>query len=179
MKKCKVCKTKFEPRNSLQVACSMKCALEAAKTKRQQEFKAETRRRKQALKSRADWLKEAQAEFNRYIRIRDKGKPCVSCGKPDNGTHQRHASHFRSVGAASHLRFNVFNVHASCAQCNAIKSGNIVEYVVELPNRIGKNRTDWLMTANFEKRYSIDYAKRVKSIFRRKANLYRKLFRVD
>ncbi|KAF2282475.1 hypothetical protein GH714_044081 [Hevea brasiliensis] len=59
-----------------------------------------------------------QTAFNAFIRERDKGNPCISCGKPDNGKHQRHASHYRSVGACSSLRYDERNVNASCSVCN-------------------------------------------------------------
>lgn len=176
-KKCRACKVKFQPRNSLQVACSPRCALDIAKDAREKRERKEIKEAKQRIKTKAEWLREAQVAFNAFIRIRDQGKPCISCDKPDNGNHQRHASHFRSVGAASHLRFNVLNVHASCATCNGVKSGNLLEYMKRLPNKIGKDKTDWLLNANFEKRYSIEYAKRVKKIFSKRARLYKKLFR--
>lgn len=148
----------------------------SAKTIKTKE-RTQYREAKEKLKTRSDWLKEAQTAFNSYIRARDYGKECISCGKQDDGTHQRHASHFRSVGSASHLRFNLLNVHASCAQCNGVKSGNIMEYVKRLPNKIGKDKTEWLMYANFEARYSIEYAKRIKKIFTKRKNLYLKSFR--
>lgn len=176
-KTCRVCKVKFKPWNTTQVVCSTKCALQYARESAAKKERKEIKEAKQRIKTRADWIKEAQVAFNSYIRIRDKGKPCISCDKPDNGNHQRHASHFRSVGAASHLRFNVLNVHASCATCNGVLSGNLLEYMKRLPNKIGQEKTDWLLNANFEKRYSIDYAKRVKSIFTKRTRLYKKLFR--
>ena len=156
----------------------------AAKAKSEQREKAKierdrTRQQKERLKYKADYEKEAQAAVNAFVRIRDAGKPCVSCGKPDNGMHQRHASHFRSRGAAAHLRFNLFNIHASCSTCNCILSGNILEYLKELPNRIGQEKTDWLVNANFEKRYDIEYLKRIKSIFTRRKRLYERRFRTQ
>lgn len=176
-KKCRSCQRSFKPMNTLQVACSPKCALSLAVQKREKEQRKKHREDKDRIKSRSEWLSEAQSAFNKYIRSRDAGRDCVSCGKPDNGNHQRHASHFRSVGAASHLRFNLLNVHSSCATCNNIKSGNILGYLQELPNRIGRERTYYLVNANFEKRYSIEYAKRVKKIFNKRARIYLKLFR--
>ena len=176
-KSCRVCKVKFQPRNSMQVVCSPGCALVIAKQTQAKKERAKTKAAKAKLKTRSEWLKEAQTAFNGYIRIRDKGKPCISCDKPDNGQHQRHASHFRSVGAAPHLRFHLLNVHASCATCNGVLSGNLLEYAKRLPNKIGKDRADWLMYAEHGKRYSIEYAKRVKKIFNKRTRIYKKLFR--
>lgn len=176
-KKCKQCKSKFKPYNTTQVVCSPKCALMLVEKQNKKAFNAETRKRKAKLKSRADWLREAQQAFNAFIRVRDHNLPCVSCGKPNDGSHQRHASHLRSVGAATHLRFNLFNVNASCAQCNNIKSGFIVGYVNRLPDKYGQDKVDWLMNANYERRFDIEYAKRIKRIFGKRARLYKKLFR--
>ena len=72
--------------------------------------------------------------FNKYIRLRDKDKPCISCGKEiKNG----HASHYYSVGNYPNLRFNEHNVHLSCVECNVFKHGNLLEYEERLSNRIG------------------------------------------
>lgn len=178
-KKCKAkgCNNTFSPMNSMQKVCSPGCALKFAKEKSVKEFNAETRKRKRKLKTRQEWLKEAQAAFNAYIRMRDKGRPCISCDKPDDGTHQRHASHFRSVGAAPHLRFHPLNVHASCKQCNSDLSGNQLEYLKRLPNKIGAKKSDWLVNANYQKRYTIEQAKRIKKIYTKKERLYKSMFR--
>ncbi len=116
--------------------------------KRQREFEKEGRQRRRAkresFKTKAQWDKEAQSAFNRYIRIRDEGKPCVSCGNPLIGKSNYltgsaiDASHYRSRGAASHLKFNVFNVHSACTRCNRQLSGNAVEYRIHLIERIGR-----------------------------------------
>ena len=100
--------------------------------------------------------KAAQKAFNAYIRSRDREEPCISCDKPDNGQHQRHASHYRSVGACSQLRFNEENVHASCAQCNGVKSGNITEYRIRLIKKIGVENVEWLECQNEITRYSCE-----------------------
>ena len=52
-----------------------KAARMAAKVER-----AETRRRKEAIKTIPDLIKEAQREFNAYIRARDADQPCICCG---------------------------------------------------------------------------------------------------
>lgn len=80
------------------------------------------------------WLKrKCQFYFNQYIRLRDKGKPCISCGKPDT----QHASHFYSVRMNDAMRFDEENVHAACALCNTFLYGNLYYYGLRLPRRIG------------------------------------------
>lgn len=144
-------------------------AADRRRKKAVKEEKAEHRKRKQAIKTRAEWAREAQSAVNAYIRARDKGKPCISCDKPDNGQHQRHASHYRSVGACSSLRFNTFNIHASCQQCNTTKSGNIGMYRPRLIAKVGLDRVEWIESQNELVRYDIEYLKRLKKIFLKRA----------
>jgi 5-methylcytosine-specific restriction endonuclease McrA len=136
--------------------------------------KAETKTRKDKIKTKTQWLTEAQAAFNQYIRARDHGLSCISCGKPDNGTHQRHASHYRSVGACSSLRFNLKNVYASCQQCNTSKSGNLLEYRIRLKARYGESLVEWLESQNEPKRYETDYLIRLRDVFRKRVNQLKK-----
>lgn len=177
-KVCKVCNRDFNPMRSMQAVCGPRCAIQhssltSTKAREKARRKAD-RKRKDAIKSRAEWAKEAQAAFNGFIRARDAHQPCISCGQsPYQG--QRHASHYRSVGAASHLRFNTWNVHASCAQCNSMKSGNIVEYRIALVSKIGAERFSWLEYDNDCRTFDIDYLKRVKGIFSRRSRHYKKL----
>ncbi len=180
LRTCKVCKKKYRPKyNTIQATCNnFKCALELAQSKRKnkekKEFRAETVRRRAAAKTRSDWLRDAQTAFNAYIRARDRGRNCISCDKPDNGTHQRHASHYRSIGACSALRFNTKNVFASCQQCNTSKSGNILEYRIRLVARYGDKMVEWLESQNKIVRYDIEYLKRLKRVFNKKARTLKK-----
>src|SRR5690606_18675191 len=136
-KKCRICGDKFPTQHSTRVVCSIPCAIRlvernnAKKEKRNQAEKRKVlREKKQALKGRRDWLADAQKAFNAWVRERDYGKPCISCGKPMNNdgllTGSRvNAGHYRSVGACRELRFNPLNVNAQCAQCNKDLSGNV------------------------------------------------------
>ncbi|MGP6008724.1 recombination protein NinG, partial [Pseudomonas aeruginosa] len=82
------CGAKFIPQRLGQRVCSPACAL-AIKDKHQaparkaiaDRNRREIKARKEKLKSRAEHLKECQAIFNQYIRLRDADKPCVSCGR--------------------------------------------------------------------------------------------------
>jgi hypothetical protein len=147
--KCKLCKKPANNRFGLHTFCDTECAYqfaieakEKAAIKKQKEFNAETRRRKVALKSRSDWLKEAQTAFNKYIRLRDAELPCVSCGRFHEG--QWHAGHYLSVGAHPELRFNELQVWKQCMPCNSHLSGNQVNYRIELIKRIGIDKVEWL-----------------------------------
>ena len=159
-KKCRVCRTSFSPRNSTQIVCGWECAFELTVQKRIKTERKETRDAKLKLKSRADWAREAQSAFNKYIRQRDRELPCISCQRQHTG--QYHAGHYRSVGAISGLRFNELNVHKQCAPCNNHLSGNIVNYRINLIKKIGIDKVEWLESFNEVAKYTIDDLKRIK-----------------
>jgi hypothetical protein len=116
-----------------------------AEQKRRQADKAEHKARKarlDKLKSRSDYFNELQTVVNKFIRLRDKDEPCISCGRFHSG--QWHAGHYRSRGACPELRFNEDNIHKQCAPCNTHKSGNQAEYRIRLIQKIGLARVEWL-----------------------------------
>jgi 5-methylcytosine-specific restriction endonuclease McrA len=154
-----------------QVVCTLECALKRTVKRRQQ---AEHKTRKVAIKSKTEWLTEAQDSFNRYVRIRDGLLPCISCGQPP-GIGQRHASHYRSRAAAGQLRYHLKNTNASCSQCNHFKSGNVVEYRIGLVRKYGEEAVQALENDSRPASYSLEYLKRIKAIFNRKAKLYTRL----
>jgi len=162
MKVCEICRAEFEPRKMGQRACSPICERER---KRQRRLHNE---RTLAIKTRTQWLSEAQAAFNSYIRARDRahGLPCISCGRYHTG--DNHAGHYRSVGAAPQLRFHEDNVHLQCQPCNVHKSGNAIEYRINLVKRIGLERVEALENFNGIVRWTIDDAKRIKAEYKEK-----------
>ena len=132
--------------------------------------------RKEKLKTAGEYMKEAQAAVNKYIRARDRHKPCVSCGSmpSDKLGGSFDAGHYRSRGSASHLRFNLLNIHKQCVKCNRFKSGNAVDYRIELIKRIGLENIEKLESDNKPKKFTIEYLKRLKKIFNKRARFYLK-----
>ncbi|MGE4338298.1 MAG: recombination protein NinG [Pigmentiphaga sp.] len=174
-KKCQntECGTKFIPQRLGQRACSPACALaikdkhanparKAIADRERREIKV----RKERLKSRAEHLKECQAIFNQYIRLRDADKPCVSCGRPATWDGQWHASHYRSVGSTPALRFSPLNVHRACSICNSHLSGNIMGYRPELVRRIGEEAVLELEGPHEPLKLTIEDIKALKAKFR-------------
>ena len=96
---------------------------------------------KKKRKTMGKLLAEAQLYFNRYIRMRDAGLPCISCGC----NHFEHATHFFPVRGNACVRFDEDNVHGGCINCNKYLDGNQYEYGQRLPDRIGQERFDALM----------------------------------
>jgi len=176
-KLCRVCKVEFAPFNSLQFACSVPCALEYSRKKREgdgrrQQKAAKAKERKSnrearvRLKTRSDYLKEAQDACNAYIRKRDSGLPCVSCGTKDPNI-QYAAGHYRSVGACPELRYHPSNIWRQCNRnCNQHKSGSAVEYRIELVKRCGIDMVEWLEGPHQAQHYTIEDAKEIKAHYK-------------
>lgn len=131
--------------------------------------RAADKAKKKALMTRADHAVPAQQAVNRYVNLRDRDKPCVSCGKPAAAGGVRNASHFKSVGSNSALRFHLWNIHTSCYRCNVELSGNLGEYYPRLIERIGAGKVEFLQNAKRERRYEIDELQRIARIFNKKA----------
>ena len=165
-KKCKVCKEFFSPWISTMRACSPECALVLVREEQEKKKRKELKQRKEKLKSRSDWLREAQAEFNKFIRLRDKNEPCISCGRFHNG--QYHAGHYRTVGGNPELRFEELNCHKQCSVCNNHKSGNIVEYRINLARKIGEEALAWLEGPHDPLKLTIDEIKELKAKYKAK-----------
>lgn len=166
-RKCKVCGEKYTPTMPLQTACSLICAIEHGKVLAARKEAKETREKRKKMKSRAQYMKEAQSAFNRYIRLRDQGRPCISCAR--NHTGQIHAGHYRTTKAAPELRFDEDNCHAQCAPCNTHLSGNLVEYRLELIKRLGVEAVERLEGPHEPKKYTIEELIEIKKEYTRKA----------
>lgn len=171
-RKCKTCRELFRPRNTLQKTCSPICALEFARTQGDKIARAAIRRQREKLKTRGQWLREAQAAFNGFIRARDEGQPCICCGRYATDTSltgsKWDAGHYRSTGAAPELRFNEDNCHRQLVFCNRHRSGNAVEYRLGLIKRIGLARVEALEAAHEPKKYTIDDLKQIRDTYRAK-----------
>lgn len=170
-KKCANCKESFKPSRNFQSWCSPDCAIEIAKAKqarqRAQEAtrqRAEHAKAKESVKTKGQHMKEAQAAFNAIIRERDKHLPCISCGRFHEGKYD--AGHYRSVGSNPALRFEPLNCWRQCVPCNRHKSGNAIEYRINLVKRIGAKAVEWLEGSHEPKRYTIEDLVRMKAEFR-------------
>ena len=152
-KKCKVCGEKFTPTfTSFQKTCNeTKCLVSFGQREKVRVQKSEAREFK---RDRPYYLKRVQTEFNKYIRSRDKGQPCVSCQRYHDG--QYHAGHYRSVGAHPELRFVEDNCNLQCSVCNNHRSGNLSPYRVNLIAKIGLARVEWLEGPHDPMKYTIE-----------------------
>lgn len=160
-RKCKVCSEWFIPAYAnIRWCCPEHGAIYAIELRAKEKVKAEAKRikakheaekadrirlaeKKQQVKPLSYFIKQAQQAFNEFIRYRDRGEACISCGRHHEG--QYHAGHFRTTGANPELRFNEDNVHKQCAPCNNHLSGNLIAYRPALIAKIGQARFDALM----------------------------------
>ena len=173
-KKCIICKQLFTPfYNSTQRVCGLECAKEAGEKKRiKDEAKQKSADRKNLreaklkIKLRSKWLAEAQTVFNRYIRLRDRNDPCISCGRYHTG--QYHAGHYRSVGASPELRFNELNCHKQCSVCNNHLSSNAINYRIALVRKIGIRNVEDLEAHHDPLKLTIDDIKEIKRYYQQK-----------
>lgn len=202
-KKCKHCKQYFPIDGMIKVPagtfCGMEHAIEFANEKRITDSerikekinnhhasvrRKELREFRESDKPITKLKSEAQSIFNKYVRLRDHGLPCISCGRVMNGSSfyakasDIDASHYRSRGAAPQLSFNLHNVHSACTVCNRQLSGNIVSYRLGLIKKIGEEKVIALESNNLTRKFDRDYLARIKAIFSKKVKkIERKMLR--
>lgn len=145
-KACRQCKREFMPARPLQAVCSQRCAERkgrADKAAAKAADRALTRKRREAIKTIADRIAEAQVAFNAYIRLRDMHLGCIDCGKPfepQKPGGSIDAGHYRSRGAAPGLRFHEDNVFAQRKNCNRPGGATAADFRAGVVARIGEER---------------------------------------
>ncbi len=170
--------TRRNPRDGGARKEKVKAAAKRIKERKEKERteRRDLKARKVALKTKPQWRAEAQAAFNRYVRLRDAGKPCISCGRmPEQkfgGTMD--CGHYRTRGAAAHLAFNLHNTAAQCVYCNRDRDGAQKAFEQGLIERIGAEKVEAINNDNSVRRFDIPYLQRIKSIFTRKARALEK-----
>ena len=184
---CKHCRKKITPGHLIHPECidayadseeakalrkAVKQAVMQAKVER-----AETRRRKEENKTIPQLIKEAQFEFNAFIRERDKDKPCICCGRPlgDGDVGGRFdCGHYRSVGSAQHLRFNEANAHGQRKACNRWGAGRAVDYRIGLINRTDVEVVESLELDNRVHKWTRDELRGIRDHYKAKLKEMRK-----
>lgn len=173
-KKCKACTGEFKPYKTTDRACSPECerALQTVKERKQQ-AKSEREaflkiysfggRKKGKTKAQCDndlktRKKAAKEACHKYIRERDKFKPCPCCNKPLG--EDFHAGHFLESGNNPKIRYDEDNIHGQRVDCNFFKGGDSGMYRVNLIERIGLERVERLesLQGGVVKRTPQDYA---------------------
>jgi len=179
LKRCKVCKEQFRPTRPMQPTChkyECQCSYaqqvaDKARKKREKVERAADRQKREKLKTRSDWIKDAQHAFNAFIRERDKDKPCICCGKPLGDASVGggfDCGHYRSVGSAPHLRFDERNAHGQRKQCNRYGAGRAVDYRIGLIGRIGLASVEALEADQTTSKFDTDRLREIRDLYRNK-----------
>ena len=84
-------------------------------------------------KSIATLLQNCQKIFNEWVRLRDKGLPCISCGAP----HPTDAGHLFKKSTRPAMRFDPRACHLQCRECNSKHDGNYENYCKGVAERYG------------------------------------------
>lgn len=172
--RCKHCKVKFtaeERGKRLHPECiepwtvafqekQKQKAIRERKAKQRVE-KAQDRKKRADLKTWSEHHADTQKAVNTKVRVRDEGKPCISCGAPWSPTFQ--AGHYRSRGAAKNLALDDRNVHGQCVQCNLHRHGNAIDFRLGLIARYGIPHVEALEADNTPRHHSIDDLKAIRA----------------
>lgn len=161
--RCPHCKGKLEHGQRIHADCIAPWAdAQAEKAKRAAAKKARAaakverasiKARKEAIKTLADLKREAQTALNRWIvHVRDKDRPCISCGRFHQGAW--HAGHYLSRGAAPQHALNPLNVWKQCAPCNTYLHGNQAAYRAQLVLEIGLAAVEALERDNTPRKWT-------------------------
>ena len=173
-KRCPCCRVMFVRTRDTQAVCGeIECAIAHSKSEKGQATarkalselgRKELRASKDRIKTKGQYMREAQAAFNAWVRARDASQPCISCGRHHDGKYD--AGHYRTVGSNPALRFEPLNCHKQCVPCNQHKSGDIVNYRISLVLRIGQDKVDWLEGPHEPQRYTIDDLKAIRADYK-------------
>jgi hypothetical protein len=155
VRKCAVCREPFTPARPTMKACGPACAEAfgiaaglraervAAKAVRiaVKVERANDKARLIAMKPLKWHRKKAKTAMHAYVRARDEGKECASCGTllivlgRMGGDYD--AGHFRAVAAAKNLEFDPRNIWGQCKYCNDRLRGAFQAYEAKLRLREG------------------------------------------
>lgn len=178
------CRARFAPEPAWIKVCSPECGVivglqvvakrKAAKDKAE---RAETKRRKQAIKTIPELKAEAQIVFNQAMRLQDElaGHGCICCGKFPTAQALSQpggawdACHYRSRGSADHARYIEDNVWRGLKDCNTwghkdYRGGLIARIGIKRVEALENNNATIKWTREFLEGIKTTYAARVKEL---------------
>lgn len=127
---------RFNQRTCDNTVCAIGFVQDKEEKKKAQEWRKERTKMIEGLKSLTDLENEAKAEFQLFVRLRDKDLPCISCGKMN--CKDWAGGHYFPAGQYSGMIFDEENCHKQCNTfCNCNLSGNLHEYRKGLIQRFG------------------------------------------
>ena len=194
-KKCRVatCGASFVPSRMGQAVCSPACAMIDAPRNAPKARKAladierkDIKVRKEALKSRADHLKDAEKAVRDFRRTYELsiGSGCISCGESQESILAAQgwktggafdAGHFLGKGARPELRLEPTNIWLQCKSCNAgaskyARKGVTVSqgFRAGLIARIGLEAVEALEADHAPRKYETEQLKAITAEYRTK-----------
>lgn len=200
-KKCRVatCRASFVPSRMGQAVCSQACAMIDAPRHERKARKAladierkDIRVRKEALKSRADHLKDAEKAVRDYRRTYELsiGSGCISCGESQEAVLAAQGwkvggafdgGHFMGKGARPELRLEPTNIWLQCKACNSgsymhARKGYTVSqgFRTGLIVRIGLEAVEALEADHAPRRETIEQLKAITAEYRAKTRELKK-----
>lgn len=193
------CRASFEPQRLGQKVCSPACGLatkdanaDKARKALADVGRAEIKVRKEALKSRADHLKDAEKAVRDYRRTYELsiGSGCISCGESQESILAAQgwktggafdAGHFLGKGARPELRLIPTNIWLQCKSCNAgsskyARKGETVSQAFRagLIARIGLEAVEALEADHEPRKYTVDELKAITAEYRAKTRELRR-----
>lgn len=192
-KLCKIreggCGKLFRPKRAMQLMCSPICAENHATQKRlkaedkaRRENRIQTKEQKEQAKNLPTMKKEVRYWLHRFVRLRDQDKGCISCGDAFTtgaigGDYD--AGHFRSVGSAAHLQFDLRNIHGQCKHCNHRLAGNPQAYERNLRLRFDDQMVDELLADQEPRKHSREELRELRDLYKAEASRLEKARRVQ
>ncbi|MBB6579610.1 hypothetical protein HNP33_003724 [Comamonas odontotermitis] len=202
--RCAHCRQKFESKRPGQIVHE-ECAADYVIAQREKEERkaekqarmaarverAETRRRKGALKTRNEVLAEAKVAIQAFRRLEElvKGRGCISCKRSreevESGPWRPggywDGGHFKSKGAYPELALEPLNIWLQCKSCNAgsgkyARKGYTVaaNFEANLAEIEGQELVDWLNGPHDQKHYDMDQLIAIRNEYRAKTNRLKK-----
>ena len=195
-KRCPVCRVMFTPARAGQAVCgAIECAIAHGKSEKGQASakkaladvgRRDIKVRKEALKSRADHLKDAEKAVRDYRRTYELsiGSGCISCGESQESILNAQgwktggafdAGHFLGKGARPELRLVPSNIWLQCKSCNAgsskyARKGQTVSQAFRegLIGRIGLEAVEALEADHAPRKETIEQLKAITAEYRAK-----------
>ena len=136
-RKCRYCGEKYTPKHSSLEPCpKYECRLKHLEANKTKINRANKQVAKDKIKSYSQRLGEAKKVFQKWVRMRDKGNGCISCGTKKASVWD--GGHFKKAELYSGVIFHEFNTNLQCGKCNRYLGGNELNYRVGLIARIGE-----------------------------------------
>jgi 6-phosphofructokinase len=200
-KRCRVagCGATFTPTRSFQKWCSPDCAVVLARQAQEKQRKSIAQRerreikvRKEKLKTRSDFVQDAEKAVRDYRRAYELsiGSGCISCGKSQAEIQAAQgwktggafdAGHFLGKGARPELRMEPTNIWLQCKSCNAgsfkyAHKGLSVSQAFRdgLISRIGLEAVEALEADHEPRKHTIEELKAITTEYRAKTKEIRK-----